>query len=175
MLFPVSGPESPGGKVKTGMRKFAVAISILMGTGAFAQSASEVVGTWVFVSSVRDSAGGKINTYGAGAEGRMTLDGGGHYSITIIGANLPKFASGALFRGTAEENAAVLGRSNAHFGTYSVNMADKTLTFRTERGTFPNGDGTEQKRAFTQIGDELKYVIPLTNGGTSVVTWRRAQ
>ena len=151
------------------------AISMFLSTGAFAQAASDVIGTWLFVSSIRDSDGGKINTYGAGAEGRMTLDAGGHYSITIIGANLPKFASGAVFRGTAEENAAVLGRSNAHFGTYSVDPADKTILFRTERGTFPNGDGTSQKRRFTLIGDELAYVIPLPNGGTSVVTWRRAK
>jgi hypothetical protein len=142
---------------------------------AFAQSAADVVGTWLFVSSIRDSDGGKINTYGAGAEGRMTLDARGHYSITIIGANLPKFASGAVFRGTAEENAAVLGRSNAHFGTYSVDPADKSILFRTERGTFPNGDGTSQKRRFTISGDELAYVIPLATGGTSVVTWRRAK
>jgi hypothetical protein len=157
------------------MRIVATVMSIFLSTGAFAQSAGDVVGTWLFVSSIRDGESGKINTYGAGAEGRMILDGGGHYSITIIGADLPKFASGAVFRGTAEENAAVLGRSNAHFGTYSVNPADKTITYRTERGTFPNGDGTEQKRSFTLRGDELAYVIPLATGGTSVVTWRRAK
>ena len=159
--------------MRTKMCAFAAA-AILSSTGAIAQGAGDVVGTWFFVSSIRDSDGGKINTYGAGAEGRMTLDGGGCYSIMIIGANLPKFASGAVFRGTAEENAAVLGRSNAHFGTYSVDPADKTILFRTERGTFPNGDGTSQKRSFTLNGDELAYVIPLPNGGTSVVTWRRA-
>jgi len=157
------------------MSKFAAAaIFFLTCTGTFAQGINDVVGTWVFVSSIRDSDGGKINTYGAGAEGRMTLDAGGHYSIMIIGANLPKFASGAVFRGTTEENAAVLGRSNAHFGTYAVN-ADRSLTFRTERGTFPNGDGTEQKRSFTLTGDVLAYVIPLPNGGVSTVTWRRAK
>ena len=75
------------------MRKLAIAVlSILFSSGALAQGAGDVVGTWLFVSSIRDSEGGKMNTYGAGAEGRMILDGGGHYSITIIGANLPKFA-----------------------------------------------------------------------------------
>jgi hypothetical protein len=151
-----------------------VVIAMLLSTGAAAQAAGRVVGTWLFVSSVRDSDNGKIDTYGAGAEGRMTLDSGGRYSITIIGANLPKFASGAVFRGTAEENAAVLGRSNAHFGTYSVDEAGTAIIFRTERGTFPNGDGTEQKRSFALVGEELSYVIPIGGGRTSVVTWRRA-
>ena len=164
--------------IKTGTIA-AVALSILLGTGAptgaSAQSAADVVGTWMFVSSIRDSDRGKIDTYGAGAQGMMTLDSGGRYSITIIGANLPKFASGAVFRGTAEENAAVLGRSNAHFGTYFVNPADTTITFNTERGTFPNGDGSTQKRKFVMSDNELTYVIPLATGGSSVVTWRRSK
>jgi hypothetical protein len=157
----------------------AAALSILLCIGtptiASAQSAGDVVGTWLFVSSVRDKDGGKVETYGAGARGMMILDGSGRYSITIIGADLPNFASGTLFRGTAEENAAVLGKSNAHFGTYAVNPADKTITFRTERGTFPNADGSVQKRSFTVIDDALRYVIPLSTGGTSVVTWQRAK
>jgi hypothetical protein len=162
------------------MSRFAaVAMALLLGAGvsfgAAAQGAADVVGTWLFVSSVRDSDRGKIDTYGAGATGAMTLDGTGRYSITIIGADLPKFASGTLFRGTAEENAAVLAKSNAHYGTYSVSVEEKALTFRTERGTFPNGDGTMQKRSFTLVNDVLQYVIPLPGGGASVVTWRRAK
>jgi hypothetical protein len=39
--------------------------------------------------------------------------------------------------------------------------------------TRPHGDGTEQKRSYTLVGDQLAYVIPLPNGGVSVVTsWR---
>lgn len=155
----------------------AIALLLASGapSGALAQGAADVIGTWLFVSSVRDSDRGKIDTYGAGATGVMTLDGTGRYSITIIGADLPKFASGTLFRGTAEENAAVLAKSNAHYGTYTVSVEEKALTFRTERGTFPNGDGTTQKRGFTLVNDVLQYVIPLPGGGASVVTWRRAK
>jgi hypothetical protein len=155
----------------------AMAFLLWAGTpsGAAAQSVADVAGTWLFVSSVRDSDRGKIDTYGKGATGVMTLDGTGRYSITIIGADLPKFASGTLFRGSAEENAAVLAKSNAHYGTYAVSTEEKALTFRTERGTFPNGDGTLQKRSFTLVNDVLQYVIPLPGGGASVVTWRRAK
>lgn len=69
----------------------------------------------------------------------------------------------------------LLGRSNAHFGTYSVDEAGKASTFRTERGTFPNGDATEQNRSFTLVGDQLSYVNPFGAGRTSVVSWRRAK
>lgn len=143
---------------------------------ARAQSPADVVGTWTFVSSINEKDGVKTDTYGAGAKGVMTLDAGGRYSITIVGANLPKFASGNRAKGTPEENAAVVGKSNAHFGTYSIDPADKTISFRTERGTFPNTDGVEQKRKLTVSGDELQYAVPaLSTGGTSVVSWQRAK
>ena len=62
-------------------------------------------------------------------------------------------------------------------GTYSVNPADKTLTFRVETATFPNWDGTEQRRLIvTASKDELKYITPAaSSGGVGTVTWKRAK
>jgi hypothetical protein len=58
----------------------------------------------------------------------------------------------------------------------AVNAADQTLTFTIETSTFPNGDGTEQRRAFTVTGDALQYTVPAASGGgTATVVWRRAQ
>src|SRR5215831_21066908 len=65
--------------------------------------------------------------------------------------------------------------SLAHFGTYTVNEADKTLIFRIEGSTYPSWDGTEQKRVFTLTGDELKYTVPTVTigAGTSTVVWKQ--
>jgi hypothetical protein len=58
---------------------------------------------------------------------------------------------------------------------YSVNEADKSITFRIETSTFPNFNATEQKRAFTLVGDELTYTVPaFSGGGTAVAKWKRA-
>jgi hypothetical protein len=61
-------------------------------------------------------------------------------------------------------------------GTYSISSVDKTLTFKVESSTFPNWNGTEQKRLLiTASKDELKYVTPTaSSGGVGTVTWRRA-
>jgi hypothetical protein len=62
-------------------------------------------------------------------------------------------------------------------GTYSVSAADKTLTFKVDSATFPNWNGTEQKRLLASTSrDELKYITPTaSSGGVGTVTWRRAR
>jgi hypothetical protein len=95
-----------------------------------AQSAKNVLGTWTLVSAISEKDGNKSDTFGAGAKGALSLDASGRYMITIIGADLPKFASNNRAAGTADENKAVVGKSIAHFGTYSVNEADKSPSSR---------------------------------------------
>jgi len=143
---------------------------------ALAQNAADVVGTWSLVSSVTEKDGAKTDQFGAGARGSLVLDASGHFMLTIIGPGLPRFASNNRADGTADENKAVMSRSIAMIGTYVVNAADKTLVFKVDSSTFPNWNGTEQKRLLAPTSkDELKYVTPTaSSGGVGTVTWRRA-
>ena len=129
------------------------------------------------MSSVTDKGGTKTEQFGHGAKGMMSLDAGGHFMLTIIGPGLPKFAANSRAAGTAEENKAVMSKSIGMIGTYSVNPADKTLTFKVESATFPNWNGTEQRRLIvTASKDELKYITPTaSSGGVGTVTWKRAK
>src|SRR5262249_23249419 len=64
----------------------------------------------------------------------------------------------------------------AYFGTYTVNEADHTLNFHIERCTFPNWDGTDQKRSITITGDEMKYTnTAASGGGKAELVWKRAK
>ena len=68
----------------------------------------------------------------------------------------------------------------AYFGTDTISEADKTLTFNIVRSTFPNWDGTEQKRILTIIGDKMSYraaaPIPSADGPfIPVIEWARAK
>jgi lipocalin-like protein len=142
----------------------------------FAQTAKDFVGTWTLVSAITERDGNKIDTFGPNAKGVLMFDASGHYTITFIGANLPKFASNSRATGTADENKAIVGGSIAHFGTYVVDEADKSFTFRIDSATFPNWDKTDQKRSFIMTGDELKYTVPAGSaGGAGEVTWKRAK
>ena len=93
------------------------------------------------------------------------------------GRRLPKFASNNRAKGTAEENQAVVAGSIAHFGKYTVDEKDKYFTFHVETSTYPNWDGTTQKRAFTVSGDELKYTNPVASagGGRVDLVFKRAK
>lgn len=90
-------------------------------------------------------------------------------------SRLPKFASNNRNEGTAEENKAVVQGSISHFGRYTVNDADKSITFYIEASTFPNWDGTEQKRPFPMTGDELKWTTAASGGGSAEVVLKRAE
>jgi hypothetical protein len=163
------------------VNKLAVVTVLLLGAivlprTTLAQNANDAIGMWAFVSSLNEQNGRKTETYGPGATGVMVLDSSGRYAITIIAAGLPKFASNNRTTATADEAKAVVGRSNAHFGTYSMNAGDKTITFKIESATFPNWNGTEQKRTLTIRGDELQYAVTASSvGGSSVVTWKRVK
>jgi hypothetical protein len=154
----------------------ALIIGIASPVAAAAQSAKDFVGTWTLVSAITERDGNKIDTFGPNANGVLMFDANGHYMITFIGANLPKFASNNRASGTADENKAIIGSCLAHFGTYVVNEADKSFTFRIDSATFPNWDKTDQQRSFVMTGDELKYMVPAGSaGGTGTVTWKRAK
>lgn len=154
----------------------ALAVAVLSSPVA-AQSASEIVGTWSLVASVTERDGVRTDQFGTGAKGMLILDGTGHFMLTIIGPDLPKFSSNNRASGTPDENKAVVSKSIAMIGDYSVDASDKTLTFKVDSATFPNWNGTEQKRLLSPIdGDVLKYVTPTaSSGGVGTVTWRRVK
>jgi hypothetical protein len=147
----------------------------LAASDACAQTAKDFVGTWKLVSAVTEQGG--FDTFGSNAKGSLIVDANGRYMIAIARADLPKVVSNDRFTATAEENKAIVGGTLAHFGTLSVNTADKTFTFKIESATFPNWSGTEQKRPFTISGDELRYTAAAASGGggSATVTWKRAK
>lgn len=66
--------------------------------------------------------------------------------------------------------------SSTHFGTVIVDDAARVLTFRIDRASYPNWEGTEQRRRFELIGDELSYQAPMAPDGTVPISvWRRVR
>src|SRR4051812_19020477 len=104
-------------------------------SSAFALDAADLVGTWRLVSSVSEKDGKTTDQFGTGAAGAMCLDANGRFMLTIIGPDLPKFAANNRAGGTEQENRAVVGKSIAMLGTFAVDLAGKTLTFKVDRAT----------------------------------------
>ena len=144
-------------------------------TSALAQ---QIQGSWILVSIYNVEQDGKrVDIYGANPRGSMILTPDDRFSIILMRASLPKFASNSRMKGTVQENQAIVQGSSALFGSYSVaSEADKTVNLRVEGSTFPNWDGEVQKRVMTVVGDEMRVTIPTAMvGGTSYVIWKRAK
>jgi len=157
----------------------ATAISLLSGavalpaSTAFGQSAKDLVGTYTIVSVTNVQGDKTIEQFGPNPKGGMMLGADGRYVVALMRPGLPKFASNNRNTGTADEYKAVVMGSFIHLGTYTV--ADGHIIFRLENCTFPNWEGQEQKRALTVKGDELRYAVASTLGGTTTVVWKRAK
>ncbi|MBS0465604.1 MAG: lipocalin-like domain-containing protein [Proteobacteria bacterium] len=147
--------------------------------GAIAQPAlkDQIVGTWTYVAvDMIHPDGTRTPLYGPSPRGQASFDGNGRYVLMVARAGQARFASTDRTKGTPEENQAVVQGSIAHFGRYTVDEANKTITFHIETSTFPNWNRTEQERPFTVTGDEFTWRTPAsTGGGVSEVVLKRAQ
>jgi hypothetical protein len=142
---------------------------------AAAQGAKSLVGTWALVSTDNvDASGKRTPIFGPNPRASLIFTSNGRYSLYISRASLPKFAAGNREKGTADENQAVVGGVISHIGRYTVDEKDKTFTFHVEASTYPNWDGTAQKRPFTVSGDALKYTnAAASGGGRADLVWKR--
>ena len=156
-----------------------LALATLIGLGpgrAPAQPVGDLAGAWTLVSLTAESNGVRSEPYGAHSHGLMIIA-SGRFSVTIVRAGIPKFASNNRTAGTADENKAAVGGSLGYFGAYSVNAADSTVDMRVEASTYPNFEGTNQKRKFSLQGDELTLTNAAPSGGGGVATqvWKRVK
>jgi hypothetical protein len=166
------------------LRVFALASAVLLvltmswrqAAGQTQGLAEQVTGTWAYIAvdTVRPD-GTREPMYGDNPRGVAMFDGAGHYILLTARNDISKFATNNRMTGTAEEYKAVAQGSIAHFGRYSVDEAAKTITFEIDSSTFPNWNGTVQKRPFTVAGDELRWQTPGSNGGLAEVVLRRAR
>lgn len=160
------------------MKTMVVMVGLLLSGDALCARAAEpspLAGTWTLVvADVIRPDGTRARDYGDSPRGLLMVDVEGRYSLQIYRSERPRFAAGRKDAGTAAEyQAAVLGCST-HFGTIAVDTAGRVMTVHLESSSYPNQEGTEQKREFTLAGDELSYRVPARpDGGVPISVWRR--
>jgi hypothetical protein len=136
----------------------------------------QLVGTWTLLSwEQKKSDGTKIERYGAAPKGIAVFDAGGRYVITVMRPDRAKYASNALWQGTPEENKETADGTITYFGTYSANEADGSIAIHVEGSSFPNWNGTEQKRFVAIAGDLLTLTVRPPTGDVVDVIWKRAK
>lgn len=157
-------------------RALAAAGLLLFATAmpAAAQSLKDqLVGTWNLISNTEEYTDGKKVAWGPDPKGIVMFDAANRFSLQIIVGGRAKAS------GNPAENP--VGKVIAYFGTYTTNDAGKELVFQITGASFPNWDGTEQKRVVTGIsGSELTYkaIAPIPSGAgpfVPVLVWSRAK
>lgn len=132
-------------------------------------------GTWSLVAADKILPDGETaRDYGERPKGRLVVDAQGRYSLQIFKAERPRFASDSKAEGSADEfRSAVMG-SSTHYGAMTIDEQAKTLVFSIEGSSFPNWEGTTQRRQYTLDGAELRYEVPArADGSIPVSVWRR--
>ena len=136
---------------------------------------------WVLKQDAGDGKMKEISDYiyegalaGPNPRAMLILTEDGHYTLVVMRESLPKFASNNRTVATAEENQAVVAGSLGHFGKYTVDENDRSITFHVDSATFANWDKLPQKRSLALNGDQLSYkVAAASGGGTAEVVWKR--
>lgn len=139
----------------------------------------QLVGTWTLVSNVSTRPDkSTFQPFGPNPSGSLVLDASGRAVLVIIRPGLPKIASSNREVTTGEESKAIVAGTLAWVGSYTVNEADRSLSFHIDNSSYPNWDGENQKRFITSLSaDELKYTNPVSSVGavTSDLLWKRAK
>ena len=120
---------------------------------AIAQSLQQkIVGTWTLESGSENYPDGKRIV--SWATGNLIIDSTGHASLFLVGRDQPN---------TSPSVRTPVGPFVAYYGTYTVNEAEKVLTWKVDRASSPlfNGAVRTQKISFngdvmTWTGSEVK-------------------
>ena len=135
----------------------------------------QLVGTWMLLSwQQKKGDGTNVERYGASPKGIAFFDAGGRYIITVMRSDRTKYASNALWQGASEENKETADGTITYFGAYSINEADSSIAIHVEGSSFPNWNGTDQKRFVTVASDQLTLTVRPPTGDVVDVIWKRA-
>jgi hypothetical protein len=139
----------------------------------------QLVGAWTVVSLEVTPPEVPYGKYlGANPKGIMIIDVGGRYAWVAGRPDRPKFQGGGPIRATTPdaEWGAASKAFDADFGNWSVNEADKVITWKKEMALVPNDVGTEAKESIISLaGDELKTVVTTPAGSKIAWVYRRAK
>ena len=145
----------------------ALALALPGSVLAQGQSLNEqIVGTWDFVvAEVTAPDGKKSYPFGEKPKGILVFTPEGRFAQVHVG-DVPKIASNNRLTGTPEEYGAIMRGSLSIFGSYVIDEAKKTVTFKITSSTFPNWEGESQTRTIDRLtADEFINTNPNVAGG----------
>ncbi len=159
------------------MTKYFPLLAAVLTVGPFAPSGQtpDVVGTWVLTKAEKILPDGNRGLDpNENPHGLVIFTSDGYYSVQIYRPDRLEFSSGDRSNETPEGYKEASFSTSVHFGRYSIDPAKHTITFRIDRSSFPNQDGSTQVRPYEMKGDELSWkVSPRPDGSIPITVLRR--
>ena len=127
----------------------------------------QIVGTWKFViAEITTADGKKTLPFGDHPKGMLIFTADGRFAQIHVAGDVPKIASNNRMTATPEEYAAIMRRSLSVFGTWTVDEANKTVTYHIVSSSFPNWGGEAQTRVIDKLTtEEFVNTNPNVAGG----------
>ena len=154
------------------LRTIAALLALALPAGAAAAQPAtslkdQIVGAWNFVvAEVTAPDGKKSFPFGETPKGILIFTADGRFAQIHVAGDVPRIASNNRLTGTPEEYAAIMRRSLSVFGTYTVDEANKTVTYHIVSASFPNWEGETQTRAIDKLtADEFVNTNRSVAGG----------
>jgi hypothetical protein len=139
----------------------------------------QIVGTWNFVvAEVTAPDGKKSFPFGEMPKGILIFTADGRFAQIHVASDVPRIASNNRLTATPEEYAEIMRRSLSVFGTYTVDEANKTVTYNIVSASFPNWQGEAQTRTIDKLtADEFVNTNAGVAGGRGSASnfYRRAK
>ena len=124
----------------------------------------QIVGSWnFFVAEVTAPDGKKSFPFGETPKGILIFTADGRFAQIHVAGDVPKIASNNRLTGTPEEYAGIMRRSLSVFGSYTVDEAKRTVTYKIVSSSFPNWEGEAQTRNIDKLTAE--------SSSTPIRTW----
>lgn len=154
-----------------------VALILLAVSGwASAQtSAKQLIGGWSLVSLETDTADGRIQPFGPVPIGYVNFASNGRIVVQFMRPDIPKIAANNRLKATPEENTAIAQGLAAFFGEWKlVDAKTGEISLHIIGSSFPNWNGTDQKRFIKVSGDAMTIINPSSpSTGTSTIMLSR--
>ena len=143
-------------------------------------NANSFAGAWRLAEAYAETdAGRQPFPLGDGTQGLIMYDTEGHMSAQLMSADRKPFSSRNLEAVPLQEFKATYLGYTSYYGTYTLNVAEKTVTHHVEGALTAGWVGGDQLRYFEFVDGALVLKTPpmRTADGTKVVNtlvWRRA-
>jgi hypothetical protein len=137
----------------------------------------QIVGSWDFVvAEVTAPDGKKSFPFGETPKGILIFTADGRFAQIHVASDVPRIASNNRLTATPEEYAEIMRRSLSVFGTYTVDEANKTVTYHIVSASFPNWQGETQTRAVDKLtAEEFVNTTNVAGRGSASNFYRRVK